>query len=65
MSLLIPVFYSAIRRADDLALAIESRGYVSGAARSSYHRFLWRVSDSVFMLISVTIVVMLFIVTGH
>lgn len=64
VSLLIPVFHSAIRRADDLALAIESRGYVSGAARSSYHRFEWHISDSIFLLISVSIVVMLFIITG-
>jgi energy-coupling factor transport system permease protein len=34
--LLIPVFAAAINRADDLALAIESRGYRTGARRTCY-----------------------------
>jgi energy-coupling factor transport system permease protein len=48
--LFIPVFYSSIRRADDLALAIESRGYVSGQRRTSFGRFQWRLADTVFLL---------------
>jgi energy-coupling factor transport system permease protein len=35
-SLLIPVFVTAINRADDLAMAIEARGYRSGKPRTSY-----------------------------
>ncbi|UCD93985.1 MAG: energy-coupling factor transporter transmembrane protein EcfT [Candidatus Zixiibacteriota bacterium] len=62
--LLIPVFQSAIRRADDLAIAIESRGYISGAERSSYGRFEWKTADSCFMLSSVAVIVTLFILTG-
>lgn len=62
--LLIPVFQSAIRRADDLAVAIESRGYVSGAERSSYYQFKWKSTDSLFITSSVAIVVVLFISTG-
>lgn len=62
--LLIPVFQSAIRRADDLAVAIESRGYISGAERSSYRQFKWHRADLLFMVISATIATALFIVAG-
>lgn len=37
-SIIIPVFVAAIQRADELALAIEARGYKSGQARSFYSR---------------------------
>jgi energy-coupling factor transport system permease protein len=62
--LLIPVFQSAIRRADDLAIAIESRGYISGAERSSFGRFEWRAADSCFMLSAMAVVITLFVLTG-
>jgi len=47
--LLIPVLQSALRRADELALAIESRGYISGAPRSHYRQFLMTSRDWVFL----------------
>jgi energy-coupling factor transport system permease protein len=62
--LLIPVFQSAIRRADDLALAIESRGYVSGAERTSFSRFEWKKADWLFMVAAAGIAVTLFIFAG-
>jgi energy-coupling factor transport system permease protein len=34
-ALILPVFFSALRRADDLSVAIETRGYRSGLPRSS------------------------------
>jgi len=42
-SMLIPLFASAIRRADHLALALEARGYRGGDGRTSYVelRFKW------------------------
>ncbi|HUV31054.1 MAG TPA: energy-coupling factor transporter transmembrane component T [Acidobacteriota bacterium] len=39
-SLLVPVLVTAIARADDLALAIEARGYRSGQPRTFYSRAL-------------------------
>jgi energy-coupling factor transport system permease protein len=36
-ALVLPVFFSALRRADDLSVAIETRGYRSGQPRSSLH----------------------------
>jgi energy-coupling factor transport system permease protein len=62
-SLLIPVFQSAIRRADALAIAIESRGYVSGAERSSYRQFRWRYWDLIFMMIAAAFTVVLYVLT--
>lgn len=35
LALILPVFFSALRRADDLSVAIETRGYKSGRPRSS------------------------------
>lgn len=37
VALILPVFFSALRRADDLSVAIETRGYRSGQPRSSLH----------------------------
>ncbi|UCD16363.1 MAG: energy-coupling factor transporter transmembrane protein EcfT [Candidatus Zixiibacteriota bacterium] len=62
--LLIPVFQSAIRRADDLALAIESRGYISGAERSSYRIFASSATDWLFFSASAAVVMALFILMG-
>lgn len=42
--LVVPLFVSAFRRADELALAMEARGYRLGAKRTSMHE------DSLFML---------------
>ncbi|MEW5922476.1 MAG: energy-coupling factor transporter transmembrane component T [Candidatus Zixiibacteriota bacterium] len=62
--LLIPVFQSAIRRADDLAIAIESRGYISGVERSNYNKFQWRPTDFCFLSFAAVVVIALYIVTG-
>jgi len=62
--LLIPVFQSAIRRADELAVAIESRGYTGGSERSSYRQFRWRPGDSGFVVVSVAVVTGLFYMAG-
>jgi energy-coupling factor transport system permease protein len=62
--LLIPIFQSAIRRADDLALAIEARGYSGGAERSSYRQFQYRLTDLIFFTIAVAFAVLSFIFAG-
>ncbi len=62
--LVIPVFQASLRRADDLALAIEARGYVSGAERSSYRIFRATPRDWLFLIISIIITGMLFWILG-
>jgi energy-coupling factor transport system permease protein len=37
VSLVLPVFFSTLRRADELSVAIETRGYRSGQPRSSLY----------------------------
>ncbi|MCP4703054.1 MAG: energy-coupling factor transporter transmembrane protein EcfT [candidate division Zixibacteria bacterium] len=61
--LLIPVFLSAIRRADDLAVAIESRGYISGTERSSLRDFRFLGRDWFFIVVSIGLTLLIFVIT--
>ncbi len=63
--LLIPVFQSAIRRADDLAIAIESRGYISSAERSSLRQFRFIGRDWIFIVVSIGLTVLIFGIIGR
>jgi len=47
--LLIPLFISSFRKADDLALALEARGFQSGEKRSSYQRLKFKKEDLLFL----------------
>lgn len=64
ISLLIPILQSAVRRADELAVAIESRGYISGQERSSYIQLKYRPVDIMFILVSFTAVIFIFYYVG-
>lgn len=44
--ILIPLFVSSFRRADDLAIAMEARGYQGGEGRSKYRLLKWRLDDT-------------------
>ncbi|MDD4052422.1 MAG: energy-coupling factor transporter transmembrane component T [candidate division Zixibacteria bacterium] len=46
-ALVLPVFFSALRRADELSVAIETRGYRSGHPRSSLHPLRFGRQDGV------------------
>ena len=48
--ILIPLFVSSFRRADDLASAMESRGYQGGEGRSKYRILKWQRSDTLLLL---------------
>lgn len=45
--LLIPLFVSAFQRADELAIAMESRGYQGGVERTKYRQLHWQGRDHV------------------
>jgi energy-coupling factor transport system permease protein len=62
--LLIPVFQSALRRADDLALAIEARGYISDTERSSYRMFKLHAADWLFIILSIGSALILYYAIG-
>jgi energy-coupling factor transport system permease protein len=44
--LLIPLFVSSFKRAEELAVAMEARGYQGGEGRTKYRELLWRTNDS-------------------
>lgn len=51
MPLLIPLFISTFRRADDLALAMDARCYTGGQGRSRWRQNRWRAADTVVIII--------------
>jgi len=63
-SIIIPVFVAAIQRADDLALAIEARGYQSSKQRTFYSRSRFGFQEWVFSVLTLTAIVMLYRLTG-
>ena len=63
--LLIPVFVAAVGRADDLALAIEARGYDSYAARTAYSRARFGFREWLFSLAAIALVTGVFLVTQN
>ncbi|GFH41088.1 energy-coupling factor transporter transmembrane component T family protein [Lactococcus insecticola] len=48
--ILIPLFVSSFRRADDLAIAMESRGYQGGEGRTKYRVLKWHLIDTVLLV---------------
>lgn len=52
-SLLVPLFILSFKRADELANAMEVRGYVPGRLRTSINQLSWRISDTVLLLICI------------
>jgi energy-coupling factor transport system permease protein len=62
-SLLIPVFVAAIGRADDLAIAIESRGYDGRRERTVYSTTSFGPGAWTFMVVTSVAIGLLFVVT--
>lgn len=59
LSMVIPLFVSALRRATDLAQAMEARGYVPGAIRGSYQASTWKRADTLTLVISLLLLLAL------
>ena len=60
--ILIPLFVSAFRRADDLAVAMECRCYNADANRSSYRRFSFTKYDLYALLFGVALTIVLVVI---
>ena len=43
---LVPLFIQSFKRAEDLATAMEARGYAGGTGRTKYRQMTWKRSDS-------------------
>lgn len=56
--LLIPLFVSSFNRAEDLATAMEARGYQGGDGRTKYRILHWQVKDTL------TVIVFVFVTIG-
>lgn len=48
--LLIPLFVSSFNRAEDLAVAMEARGYQGGEGRTKYRKLQWRMKDNMVII---------------
>lgn len=48
--LLIPLFISSFKRAEDLATAMEARGYRGGEGRTKYRLLKWRAADTLALI---------------
>jgi energy-coupling factor transport system permease protein len=57
VSLIVPMFVSCFQRADDLADAMEARGYVVGAKRVRYKTLKFHAGDYVVIIVSNLILV--------
>lgn len=49
--LLIPLFVSAFNRAEDLAVAMEARGYHGGEGRTKYRQQVWHLKDTMALVL--------------
>ena len=55
LPLLVPLFVSAFRRADDLAIAMESRCYHGGDGRTRMKQLKWKTRDTIAMLLGLAL----------
>lgn len=58
--ILIPLFAASFKRAENLAIAMEARGYQGGDGRSKYRRLLWSLKDSLALLVMLSLALALF-----
>lgn len=57
VSLIVPLFISAFQRAEDLANAMESRGYNPDGQRTKYKVLKWRIADTLSLLTTIALCV--------
>lgn len=55
--LILPLFFSAFRRADELAMAMDSRCYTGGEGRTSFRRLSFKTADYLVLLLSLALFV--------
>ncbi|WP_414045106.1 energy-coupling factor transporter transmembrane component T family protein [Macrococcus equi] len=58
--LLIPLFVSAFKRADDLAVAMDVRGYKGDIGRTKYRKLEWQLNDTLALLTLIPIAMIIF-----
>ncbi|WP_046176572.1 energy-coupling factor transporter transmembrane component T family protein [Domibacillus indicus] len=58
--LLVPLFVSAFKRAEELAVAMEARGYKGGEGRTKYRLLAWHMRDTLALLFLIGLAAALF-----
>ena len=59
--LLVPLFISAFQRAEELAVAMEVRGYDANVKRTSYRQLKWQLRDTLSLIMIIPIAIILFV----
>ncbi|MFY4777193.1 energy-coupling factor transporter transmembrane component T family protein [Metabacillus sp. RGM 3146] len=59
--LLVPLFISAFKRAEELATAMEARGYQGGEGRTKYRLLEWKGIDTMMLVILAIVTILLFL----
>lgn len=59
LPILVPLFISAFRRADELAIAMEARCYRGGEGRTRLHELVYKARDFIALAIIVVLIIML------
>lgn len=61
VSLLVPLFISSFKRAEELATAMEARGYRGGEGRTKFRQLVWKWTDTAFLAAVLLLAVVLFV----
>lgn len=62
--LLVPLFVSAFKRAEDLATAMEVRGYRGGEGRTRFRQLKWGIRDTLILVVLVALTALLWFYRG-
>ncbi|WP_071458976.1 energy-coupling factor transporter transmembrane component T family protein [Bacillus massilinigeriensis] len=62
--LLIPLFVSSFKRAEELAIAMEARGYRGGEGRTKYRQLSWTFADTGMLLLLGALTILLVVFRG-
>jgi energy-coupling factor transport system permease protein len=62
--LLIPLFIGSFKRAEELAVAMEARGYRGGEGRTKYRQLKWGYADSIMILFLAVVTGLLIVLRG-
>jgi len=57
ISIVIPLIISSLRRADEIALAMEARGYRGWQGRTRFRELRWKKKDTVFTIFFILVIV--------
>ena len=61
LPILIPLFVDSIKRAEDLATAMEARGYQGGVGRTKFRVQKWHLYDTIALIVFISITGLLFL----